>query len=362
MKKSIIAFSILIPLLLGAQSVDIPVSDLPVNPDSGLPTGIEEQVSVTVLPSVPAPRETVTLTVESFSTNLDKADFTWTVNGEVIESGIGKRIFKFIAPDSGETAVVKFTAKKEGGGVLSREFPFTPSGVDILWEAQTYTPPFYKGKSLFTRQSSMVFVAIPNLVNPATGQKIPDNELVYKWEKSGSVIQDQSGYGRNTVRLTSDIISRPFEMTVTVSAVNVEGLKARQRLTVVPFEPELLLYENNPVYGIIFEKALLGDFEINRDEIEISAVPYHFSTSERDDVDLQYKWLLNNKQVQTYSNRDSLTFRKVEESVGRADINISASSVQKILQASDTRFSIILDDLNNDESTNSDSSVEDFTF
>lgn len=376
MKKIFIIFILILPLFLSAQSSVGPVDNegfpiLPnstfgqIDPNTGLPLGIEEQVSVTILPSVPAPRERVTIQVESFSTNLNKANFTWYVNGEVVESssGIGKTTFSFNAPNSGEKMIVKYSLKKENGGILTKEFPFVPAGVDILWEAQTYTPPFYKGKSLFTRQSSLVFVAIPDLINPNTGNKIPDNELVYKWKKGGSVLQSESGYGRSSLRLTSDIISRPFEMEVEVSAVGIEGLKAKRRLTVVPFEPEVLLYENNPLYGIMFEKALVGDFLIEREEMEISAVPYHFSAEERNNPNLEYKWLLNDQKIDTFSNRDSLTFRKVDDSTGRANVSISTNHLQNILQASDTRFSIILNDLINPASSqNNDTSIEDFAF
>src|SRR3989344_1173365 len=49
--------------------------------------------------------------------------------------------------------------------------------VDLLWQGETYTPPFYKGKSLWSNQSRITFFAMTNgLGNPAN--------LSYKWTKN----------------------------------------------------------------------------------------------------------------------------------------------------------------------------------
>ena len=40
--------------------------------------------------------------------------------------------------------------------------------VDLLWQGETYVPPFYKGKSLWSDQSRITLFAIPQgLGNPA---------------------------------------------------------------------------------------------------------------------------------------------------------------------------------------------------
>lgn len=338
-----------------------------VDPDTGLPFGIEEQISVTVTPQVPQPRERVTISVASYSSNFKSAVVTWRKDGSIVSSGIGKTSYSFLAPDSGDRTTISLTVEKEFGGTLQREFTFAPADVDILWEAQTYTPPFYKGKSLFTRQSSVIFVALPNFVDSTTGNTIPASELVYTWKLNGNVIQDQSGYGQSSFRVAGDVLSRPLTVIVTVTAIGSD-LSAKQSLTVTPFDPEVLLYENNPLYGIMFEKALVGNFMINRDEMEISAIPYHFSADSRETNELKYSWLLNGKTINTYDNRNSLVFRRTSDETGTANVGIKTNHITNFLQASDARFSIILEDIglggsqSNTSGDTNPNDLEDFAF
>src|SRR3990167_742525 len=81
--------------------------------------------------------------------------------------------------------------------------------VDILWQGDTYTPPFYKGKSLWSNQSRITFVAIPQgLGNPAS--------LNYKWTKNGTVLGNINGIGKNTLSFTDSILSRPQTIRVDI--------------------------------------------------------------------------------------------------------------------------------------------------
>ena len=48
-------------------------------------------------------------------------------------------------------------------------------------QARRYTPPFYKGKKIFTSESVIKFIAIPNFVT-SNNKKIPASDLVYTWK------------------------------------------------------------------------------------------------------------------------------------------------------------------------------------
>lgn len=313
-----------------------------INSNTGLPEGVEEQISVTILPSVPKPNEVVTISIETYSFDLNKSEISWYINDVLTESGTGLKSFTLQAPESGERMIVRATINKELGGTISKSFTIAPADVDLVWQADTYSPPFYKGKSLFTRQSTITLNAIPNFVNLNTGQTIPSSSLVYEWKYNGDVLPNSSGQGRDRLEITGDIIARPISITVTVSAIGSD-LQARTSLTINTFDPEIVLYENNPIYGVMFEKALSGSFMINRNEMEISAVPYSFSAENRDDDTLTYKWLLNGQTIQTYGNRKDLVFRKTTESTGKANISITTNNEDKFLQTANTSFSVMLE-------------------
>src|SRR3989344_2819964 len=73
--------------------------------------------------------------------------------------------------------------------------------VDILWQGEVYTPPFYQGKTFWSKQSRIPLVAIPqSLGNPAN--------LTYKWTKNGTVLGNVNGVGKNSIYFVDSILSK----------------------------------------------------------------------------------------------------------------------------------------------------------
>ena len=142
--------------------------------------------------------------------------------------------------------------------------------------------------------------------------KLVLSELIYNWEINGNVDQGQSGRGKNILKIEGDIIPRPINVTVTVSAIN-SPLKSKKIIDVIPTTPQVLLYENNPIHGIVFEQALFGNFSLDRPEIEVSAIPYFYSTNRRSSVDLIYEWLVNGKNVNSTPELSDIVFNKIKK-------------------------------------------------
>src|SRR5688572_16598777 len=83
--------------------------------------------------------------------------------------------------------------------------------VDLLWQAETYTLPFYKGKALWSKESRVKLLAIPR--GPGVGNPL---NLTYKWTKNGTVLGNINGVGKNTIAFTDSIISRPQTIQVDI--------------------------------------------------------------------------------------------------------------------------------------------------
>ncbi len=313
---------------LGLFDYEIPELDL-FNLNSGLPEGIIEQISVDILPKVPNPGDQVNISVQSYSSNFDKAYFTWNANGQVIEKGIGKRSINFLAPESGNTITINLTIQKQEGGVITRSFTFAPADVDIIYEADTYTPPFYKGKALFTSESIVRFIAMPYFIQ--NGNTINPNNLVYTWSINGTVDQNNSGYGKRVYQGKSSLVGRPLEVEVEVSAIN-SPLIAKNSVFVQNSEPELIIYENNPLLGVVFEKAIAGNFLLDRAEIELQSVPYFFSTTVKDDGFVDYIWKMNGNSIEAGSRTSSIRLRNETGEEGRSLISLEAEHFTNILQ------------------------------
>jgi hypothetical protein len=343
-----------VPFLVGAQVLfDLPTGNDLINTDTGLPKGVVEQLSIDVIPEIPQPNEEVTISVESFSANLGAATFSWSVNGVQQEAGKGITQFTFNAPDSGEEVSVRLIIQKAEGGTIERNFSFAPSNVDLIYEAETYVPPFYKGKSLYTNASLLRFIALPNFV--VNGVKINDKNLVYKWYVNGSADQDNSGYGKNVFYYQGTLIERPVNIEVEVMSEDTT-LTGKEDITVYPDLPEILIYEDNPILGIIFEKVVEGNFLLNRPEINLESIPYNFSVPQRDSYLIDYVWKMNGERIITGYQNNSVTLRNETGEEGLAVINLETNHFDKLLQTAAT--SLVLNFQEQNVSTSDGNSFE----
>lgn len=211
--------------------------------------------------------------------------------------------------------------------------------VDLLWQGDTYTPPFYQGRSLWSTQSDITFVAIPQgLGNPAN--------LNYKWTKNGSVLGSFSGVGRNTLSFSDSILSITQTIRVDIiSTTNIDILSdenpvmASASITLTPTSPSLNIYESSPLYGFMFHKSVGNNYQLKEKEITFTAFPYFFSVNTRLDNSLAYEWRTNTGGLET---RDSVTYRVPDNtSGGSSQVSLRAFHKNQITQ--DARKSFLVE-------------------
>lgn len=337
MRRLILLTLLLSPLFVFAQSGFLP--------DGTLPYGIKEQVSVTVNPSLPGPGEKFNVRVESFSTDLNKALITWTVDGSNVLSGRGVTTYEGVAPSNGSVMNIKVTMVKSNGIELVETIRIAPVEVNLVYEAKTYTHPFYKGKALYTNESIVRIVAFPNF--SSSNGNIKDEELIYTWKIDKKVMQSQSGYGKNYIDYKGKLIERPIEVEVLVESVD-KNLVAKNKITLSTFNPQVVLYQDHPLTGTLFEYNLNNKlFTLDSDEIEVTAKPFFFSTSRDEVSNVDYSWNLNGKNVFNLSRENSVLFRKEDGASGIANLNVSIKHDDNILQynRTSTRFDMESNDL-----------------
>ncbi|MFA6158503.1 MAG: hypothetical protein WC763_02645 [Candidatus Paceibacterota bacterium] len=294
--------------------------------------GIQNPLVVSVVPTEPRANQAVFINVQSYSTDLNKALITWSVDGKAQASGVGLKDFNLMAGPSGSTKVVDISVATIGSGVLSDSVIIRPADVGLLWEADTYTPPFYQGKALHSYNGSFKVTALPELFTSA-GTKIASKDLIYTWKKNGLVQGDVSGYGRNSyIGSQTSYLREGEDISVEVSAPR-DNVVATNDILITPTVPEVLLYENSPLYGIVYEKALRNSTGLTNEEISIVAEPFFFSVSERNNGNLTYAWKLNDSTISDFANKSEITLRKVEGmAAGRASLGIVVQHTNKLLQ------------------------------
>jgi len=201
--------------------------------------------------------------------------------------------------------------------------------VDLLWRGDTYTPPFYKGRTLWSNQSRISFVALPHgLGNPQS--------LSYKWTKDGTVLGNINGVGKNTLTFVDSVFSRPQVVKVDILSSDKKSVLATASVLVSPIPPLLTIYENNPLYGFMFHRETTGTFGLSEKEVTFTAFPLFFSASSRLDNTMAYEWKTN---VGTDAEtNNSVTYRSPDNAAGASEVQVSASMADKIMQTAHNNF------------------------
>jgi hypothetical protein len=291
---------------------------------------IEEQIDLTVSPRNPKPGDEIRASIEAYGTDLNRAQISWYVNGTIQESGIGITEFKTRAQGLGSVTTIEVRIRPAGGGSLvTRSYTVSAQTVDIFWDADSFTPPFYKGKGLYATEGTVTFVAMPNLVN-RRGAKIDPSTLVYKWSVDDRVLGSKSGYGRNTLEYTGTILGQNTIVRVEVTAT--DGTSGEGIVLLSPHPTKIVAYENNPLYGILFNRAIVDGFKLRDREIRMDAYPYHFSTGGKTSPNLIYSWAINDTPIPVPTQKNSAVFRNTNATGGTSKISVGLTNNTHFLQ------------------------------
>lgn len=201
--------------------------------------------------------------------------------------------------------------------------------VDIIWQGDGYTPPFYKGRTAWSYQSGIILTAIPHgLGNPKS--------LNYEWVQNGTVLGEVSGVGRNTLSFSDTILSKPQEIEIRIISSKDDTL-AKSSTIITPVAPSLLVYEDNPLYGFLFHREVGDTYRMGDAEVTLTAFPLFFVAEDMEDRMLSYKWSSNAGGSET---RSSVTYRAPEGKGGSSNISLRTSSSVFVMQSASKNFLI----------------------
>lgn len=324
-------------IMIGVGMVVLPIiSSAQINVN--VPFALSNELGVEIIPNYPRPNEPVFINLTLYTDDLNSADISWYRNDKLVLSGKGKVNYSFMASGIGEETKIEIRIKLLSGTSFSKSFVLNPASIDLVWEANSYVPPFYKGKALHSRQGNLKVVAMPEFVK--NGKRVSAENLIYEWSNGVDVYQSQNGYGKNVLILNGSILGQTDKIEVLVTDP-INNLVAEAFLDVSPSDPQIVFYQNDPYYGHIFDTALTGSFELKTDEVQILAAPYFF-TKEREGL-LKYEWRLNGTSVQNLYGSRTAIFKKPENQTGRSVISLRMENINRILQQADNNLGIIFE-------------------
>lgn len=300
-----------------------------------LPPGFEEPLSVSMSPQTPEPGEQVQIKVSNNIIDMKRSTFVWTINGSVVLEGAGENELTFTAPQANQRQTISVNITKPDGKTVTKTYILEVADVDLIFEGKTYVPPFYKGLSLFTHQSQVTVTAVPFFNTD------PSN-LIYTWKLNGSVQNEQSGQGKQSITLTGSIVSQPLDISVIVESPFNQS-RGQASLLINPVETNLTIYENNTIYGSLFNRAIKNTFTLEREEVTLTAIPYFFDTASKNNASMFFSWADRGTPIENPTQGADITIINPGMSLTqRLQINVEANHANHLLQSARNGFTLTM--------------------
>jgi len=281
---------------------------------------------LSVSPSYPAPGASVHITLSSNVADLSQSTISWTVNGVTVQ-GADSTSIDTVASDIGSRKIVTATILGAMSGSVSTTI--APTQIDLLYDADSYVPPFYKGRALPSSGSTMRFMAMPHFSN-GQGSPIPASLIIFTWKQDGRVLGSISGKGKYAVVIPAPT---PYtNTTIEVSARSADGSQVgAASVTLTASQPALILYQDSPLYGILYEHAVGLQETINDSEITFAAAPFFAHAANPNATQLSYAWSVNGKPVAATTTNASEVTINADRSSGKATLSLSITDKKNVL-------------------------------
>ncbi len=285
----------------------------------------------------PKPGQKVEVSLESFNVDLNSSSIVWIVGGKIQTQGVGLTKTTITTPSIGSKLEVRADVKMANGREVKKIITIQSSSVDMIWEAGGYAPPFYKGKVPFSYQNTLKVIAIPHLSDNSKNEIDPKN-LVYSWKLGGKYIDglEGKGYGMQSIVIPADDLPRNLDITVDVTNKE-QTLHTASAMTINPDKPSIAFYEEDSLYGTMFNKLLAGNVALNNTEMKVLAVPFGFNILNKD---ISYIWSINNMEQKDLLENRSITIRTKGDRDGNSNINLQIINQDDILQGADAGFTV----------------------
>ena len=283
---------------------------------------IGRDLVISMNPLHPSPGERVRFSLSSNLLNLEYTNIVWKQNDKEIGGGTGMVEFEITAGALGVKHIISADVSDKNLSAHA-EAVIIPTQVDLLYDADSYIPPFYKGRALPSAGSRIRMQAIAQFKRP-DGTLIPESSIVYTWKQNGRIMNAVSGRGKSSA--TFDAPSLFGAHTIVVRAVSYDGVFSGETSVVIPsVDPSVLLYEDHPLFGTMYHQALANNAVISDSERTLVGVPHFASVITLSDPQLLYEWRINNQTFVADPKKQSALTINADNSSGKAHIDVAVT-------------------------------------
>ena len=285
-------------------------------------TGMGSALSISFSPATPSPGDTVTVSVQSSLVDIQDSDILWQANGKNVAQGKGVDSARVIAGALGAETRIVVTVVTSDGTSASTEATINPTELDLLVDSDSYSPPFYRGWPRPSAGTNLRLQAFPRFKRGNV--TVSASELIYTWRRNGEVLGSISGRGK-----TSAVV--PVEHIFGTDTISVEARSADSKMShvssisVSATEPTLALYEEHPLYGVLYHRAFSTSAFISGVEATFAAVPFFAQARSVYDPALRFDWRVNSAEIPANLKNPSALTINAENSSGVAFIELQVT-------------------------------------
>lgn len=238
---------------------------------------IAPSLFLSIQPSNPLPGQPVTITAGSTDFNINESSILWKANNKTVESGVGITSITVTAPEAGNTGVITATVNTTGFDTITATTILRPAMIDLIWEAaDSYTPPFYKGKALPSTNGLIKVSAIPASNAPRS--------MTYTWSKDDVILGSQSGFNKATYTFRNNELNRQDKIGVTGTNGNFSAFTSK----IIPIEnPYYVAYKKESGF-IDYANGSSNNLSTNQAGVIIRLEPFFFSENNKNPQALSY--------------------------------------------------------------------------
>ena len=174
------------------------------------------------------------------------------------------------------------------------------------------------------------------------GKNFSASSLSFQWTLDSNPLPSESGVGKNSLTFTGSQLQK--EEDVSVDVYYGASQVGQGEIIIPASDPELVLYDQDPLRGTIFDAALPAGISLSTTEFTVQAVPYYFANSSLQSGSLTYSWTLNgNTTTGPNAAKGLLTLLQTSGSTGGATLGVSLQNndVDKLVQAAQATLQIV---------------------
>ncbi len=297
---------------------------------------LDTLISTKLSPKVPGANQDVAVSINSYTMDLDGSEVIWYLNRVAFKQGVGLKTVTVHTGDFGERSVIDIVIMTPDGRKINKTIVIAPAEVDVLWEAQTYTPPFYKGKALPTYRSLVKVTAIPRF-NSLTSDP---SKYYYTFTYQRTLIVGK-GLGKSSALVPMGFANTPVPVSVDVSLPGTDW-SGEKSLSITPTIPKVAFYEQAPLLGTQFNSALRQSVVGSGNQFILRAVPYFFSTDDLENGNTQYTWTIKGQQQIPGTDPTSITLVKSGTGEESFPVMLQLQDTKRVLQRANAQSTISL--------------------